>query len=128
MWLTLENLIKSRCKIYKYVRYICKICNQQERKRWKDILEMQQQRMYRVTNNTKGQHYHNTKGPKSSRRSGCYWIGKDSHWIKEAAKETIRSILTLYHEKIQRIAALPNKDTATCSRCMSTTLEKESYW
>ena len=47
--------------------------------------------------------------------------------LKEAAKETIRSILTLYLEKIQGIAALPNKDTATCSRCMSISSEKESY-
>ena len=30
--------------------------------------------------------------------------------LKEAAKETVRPIPTLYHEKIQRIAVMPNKE------------------
>ena len=61
---------------------------------------MQQQRMYRVTNNTKGQHYHNTqKDQNHPGDQAAIEFEKIVIELKEAAKETIRSILTLYHER-----------------------------
>ena len=57
-----------------------------------------------ATENVQG-HYHNHPGDQAAIE-----VEKIVVELKEAAKETVRPIPTLYHEKIQRIAVMPNKE------------------
>ena len=74
------------------------------------IVQVRLQRMHRVTNNT----ITTQKDHNHPRDQAAIEVEKIVIELKEPAKETIRPIPTLYHEKIQGISTMPNKEEVSC--------------